>query len=49
METIDLGDRYSGNKCLTIPGDLGTKATINREVKVIGGPMRSGHNTSIDV
>ena len=48
-EIIGFGDRYSGHKCLTMPGDLGTKVTIKREVKVTGGPMRGGHNTSIDV
>ena len=49
METIGLGDRYSRNKCLTIPGDLVTKLTINKEVKVTGGSLRGGHNTTIDV
>ena len=32
----------------TIPGDLVTEVTINREVKVRGGPMRGGYSTSFD-
>ena len=32
----------------TIPGDLVTEITINREVKVRGEPMRGGYSTSFD-
>ena len=32
----------------TIPGDLVTEVTPNREVKVCGGPMRGGHSTIFD-
>ena len=31
----------------TIHGDLITETTINREVKVRGGPMRDGYSTSL--
>ena len=42
LETFGLGTSLSGNDFLTPLGDLVTEVTINREVKVIGGPMRGG-------
>ena len=49
LETFGLGARLCGNKCLTIPGDLVTEVTINREVKVTGGCFGGEHDTSIDM
>ena len=48
LETFGLGASRSRNKILTIPRELVTEVTINREVKVRGGPMRGGQSTSID-
>ena len=36
----------SGEPFSTIHGDLITETTINREVKVSGGPMQGGYSTS---
>ena len=48
LKTFGLVASLSGNKFSTIPGDLVNEVTINREVKVKGGPMRGGCSTSID-
>ena len=42
-----FGGSMGGEQFSTIYGDLITKATINREVKVRGGPMRGGYSTSV--
>ena len=42
LETFGLGASRSRNKILTIRRELVTEVTINREVKVRGGPMRGG-------
>ena len=42
----DFGGSMSGELFSTIHGDLITETTINREVKVRGGPMRGGYSTS---
>ena len=39
---------YGIGATISIPRDLVTEATINREVKVHGGPMRGGYSTSFD-
>ena len=36
----------SGEPFSTIPGDLITEVSINREVKVRSGPVMSGYSTS---
>ena len=41
-----MGASLSGRKFSTIPGDLVTEVTVNREVKIRGGPMRGGYSTS---
>ena len=41
-----FGGLLSGSTFSTIHGDLITECTINREVKVRGGPMRGGFSTS---
>ena len=41
-----FGGSISGEPFSTIHGDLITETTINREVKVRGGPMRGGYSTS---
>ena len=33
---------------MSIPGDLVTEVTVNREVKVRGGPMRGGYSISFN-
>ena len=33
---------------MTISGDLVVAVTVNREVKVRGGPMRGGYSTSVE-
>ena len=43
-----FGGSLSGFPFSTIHGDLITECTINREVKVRGGPMRGGFSTSED-
>ena len=48
LEIFGPGDRLSGNKFSTIPGDLVTEVAIYREVKVRGGPVRGGHSVSIN-
>ena len=46
LKTYGMGASLSGKKFSTIPGDLVTEVTVNREVKVRGGPMRGGYSTS---
>ena len=47
-----MGASLTGRKCSTIPGDLVTETTVNREVKIRGGggggggAMRGGYSTS---
>ena len=41
-----FGGSKTGQNFSTIHGDLITETTINREVKVRGGPMRGGFSTS---
>ena len=48
LETFSLGPSLNGNKYSTIPGGLVTEVTINRVVKVRGGPMRGGYSTAIN-
>ena len=48
LETYGMGASLTGRKFSTIPGDLVTEATVNREVKIRGGPMRGGHSTSVE-
>ena len=48
LETSSPGDGLSGNKSSTIPGDLVTQVAINRDVKIMGDPMRGGHSASIN-
>ena len=48
LEAFGLGASLNGNKLSTIPGDLVTEFTINREVKVRDGPMRGGYSTYND-
>ena len=43
-----MGASLSGRKFSTIPSDLVTEVTVNREVKIRGGPMRGGYSTSGD-
>ena len=47
LKTNGFGGSLSGDKFSTIHGDLITETTINREVKVRGGPMRGGYSTSL--
>ena len=35
-------------KLSTIPGDLVTEVTVNREVKIRGGPLRGGYSTFVE-
>ena len=44
--TNGLVKSISGEPFLTIYGDLITETTLNREVKITGGPMRGGYSTS---
>ena len=46
LKQYGMGASLSGRKFSTIPGDLVTEVTVNREVKVRGGPMRGGYSTS---
>ena len=48
LEIFGLGASLIVNKFSTIPGDLFTEVTINRQVKVKSGPMRCSYSTSID-
>ena len=48
LRNYDIGASLSGKKFSTIPGDLVTEVTINKEVKVRGGPMRGGYSISFD-
>ena len=48
FQIYGIGASLSGIKFFTMPGDLGTEVTINREVKVPGGPMRGGYSTNFD-
>ena len=45
----EFGGSITGQSFSTIHGDLITETTINREVKVRGGPMRGGYSTSFEV
>ena len=47
LKTNGCGGSLSGDKFSTIHGDLITETTINRKVKVRGGPMRGGYSTSL--
>ena len=49
LQTYGIGVSSDGKKFSTIPGDLVTQFTINKEVKVRGGPMRGGYSISFDV
>ena len=40
LKTFGRGASHSGNKFSIILGDLVSEVSINREVKVTGGPMR---------
>ena len=33
---------------MTITGDLVTEVTVNRELKICGGPMHGGYSTSVE-
>ena len=44
--TNGLVKSISGEPFSTIYGDLITETTLNREVKITGGPMRGGYSTS---
>ena len=48
LKTYGMGASLSGRKFSTIPGDLVTEVTVNREVKIRGGPMRGGYSTSAE-
>ena len=48
LKTFSLGASLSGYKFSSIRGDLVNEVTINREIKVRGGPMRGGYSISID-
>ena len=48
LQTYDIGASLSGKRFSTIPGDLVTEVTINREVKIRGWPMRGEYSTSFD-
>ena len=48
LKILVLAVSLSGNKFLTIPGDLINKATIGGEVNVRGAPRSGGYSTSID-
>ena len=43
-----LGASRSGNEFSAIHGELMIETTINREVKVRGGPMQGGYSTNIE-
>ena len=43
-----FGGSITGQSFSTIHGDLITETTINREVKVRGGPVRGGYSTSFE-
>ena len=45
---VGFGGSITGQSFSTIHGDLITETTINREVKVRGGPMRGGYSTSFE-
>ena len=48
LQTYGIGASLSGKKFSTIPGDLVTEVTINRKLKLHGGPMRERHSTRFD-
>ena len=43
-----MGVSLTGRKSFTIPGDLVTEVTVNREVKIRDGPKRGGYRTSVE-
>ena len=48
LETAGPRHSLSGNKFLTIPGDLVIEMAIDREFKIMGYPMRGSHSASIN-
>ena len=48
LQAYGIGVSSSGKKFSTIPEDLVTQFTINKEVKVRGEPMRGGYSISFD-
>ena len=46
LQTHGFGGSISGEPFSTVHGDYITETTINREVKVRGGPMQGGYSTS---
>ena len=49
LQTCGIGASLSSQKFCTIPGDLVLKVTINREMKVRGGPVRREYSSSFDI
>ena len=47
LKSNGFGGSLTGDKFSTVHGDLITETTINREVKVRGGPMQGGYSTSL--
>ena len=47
LQDNGFGGSLSGEPFSTVHGDYITETTINREVKVRGGPMHGGYSTSL--
>ena len=48
LKTFGMGANSSGKKFWTIPGDSATEITVNRKVKIRGGPTWGGYSASVD-
>ena len=48
LKTYEMEASLTGRKFSSIPGDLVTEVTANREVKIRGGRMRDGYSTSVE-
>ena len=48
LQIYSIGASLSSKNFSTIPGDLVTNVTINRELKVHGGPTTGGYKISFD-
>ena len=47
-KTCKMGASLTRRKFSTVPGDLVTEVTVNREVKNCSGPKRGGNSTSLE-
>ena len=47
-KTYKMGISWTRRKISSISGDLVTEVTVNRDVKICGGPKRGGYSISVE-